>query len=116
MQNEITTAEAAELFDVTRKTIALWAQQGIMVKLRHGVFDLKKSLQNWVGYQRCVFEGQVDPLQIWEIRRDIAYAEAHRQESVDVNNLNLRPLDDLEAFYVELDAAGNVVRARPAST
>ena len=42
MQHEISTAEAAELFDVTRKTIALWAQQGVMVKLRHGVFDLKK--------------------------------------------------------------------------
>jgi phage terminase Nu1 subunit (DNA packaging protein) len=93
MQLEITTAEAADLFSVTRKTVALWAQQGIMVKLRHGVFDLKESLQNWVAYQRCVFEGADNPMDLWQIRRDIAYAEAQRPREIGVGEL--RSLDDL---------------------
>jgi hypothetical protein len=77
IMHEITTAEAGELFDVTRKTIALWAQYGIMVKLRHGVFDLKKSLKNWADYQRCIFEGHDNPLELWQIRQDLAWSEAH---------------------------------------
>ena len=62
IMHEATTAELAEILSVTRKTIALWTQQGIMVKLRHGVFDLKESLKNWSAYQRCIFEGAADPL------------------------------------------------------
>ena len=113
-QHEISTAEAAEVFSVTRKTIALWSQQGIMVKLRHGVFDLKKSLKNWAEYQRCIFEGADDPLALWQIRQEIAWSEANPRP--DYSNLDLSNIElvDLETFEVELDAAGRITRARRA--
>jgi phage terminase Nu1 subunit (DNA packaging protein) len=110
MQFEISTAEAAELFDVTRKTIAEWAKSGVMVKLAHGKYDLKQSLKNWAAYQRCVFEGFDNPMDTWMIRRDIAWSEEHRPRDVDVRNLI--PLDDLEPFEIELDARGRIVRGR----
>jgi hypothetical protein len=107
MQHEITTAEAAELFDVTRKTIALWAQSGVMVKLRHGVYDLKKSLKNWVSYQQCIFERADDPLALWEIRQQIAWSEAHPRPPFDLENTVLLPLGAMRTF--ELDASGRVI-------
>jgi hypothetical protein len=107
MQLEITTAEAAELFDVTRKTIALWAQSGVMVKLRHGVYDLKNSLKNWASYQRCVFEGADNPLELWEIRQQIAWREAHPEPPLDFENMVLLPLSSMRTF--ELDATGRIV-------
>lgn len=93
MQNTITTAEAVELFDVTRKTIAAWAQYGVMVKLAHGKYDLKESLKNWAEYQRCIFEGADNPLDLWQVRRDIADSAGRPQRDVGVTKL--RPLGDL---------------------
>ena len=100
MQHEATTAELAEILGVTRKTIALWAQQGIMVKLRHGVFDLKPSLENWVAYQRCIFEGAADPLLRWQVRREIAWSEAHPPAAVDLSKIELVDLSTMETTLV----------------
>jgi hypothetical protein len=112
IMHEISTAEAAELFDVTRKTIALWAQHGVMVKLRHGVFDLKKSLKNWAEYQRCIFQGADNPLELWEIRRDIAWSEAHPLPPYDPESVELVDIDELvpQRVTVERDAAGRITR------
>jgi phage terminase Nu1 subunit (DNA packaging protein) len=87
MQFEISTAEAAELFSVTKKTIALWSQHGVMVKLRHGVYDLKLSLQNWASYQQAIFQGADDPLTIWRIRQEVEWSEARRPQNVGVSEL-----------------------------
>jgi hypothetical protein len=103
MQYEATTSELAEILDVTRKTIALWSQQGIMAKRRHGVFDLKESLKNWAAYQKCIFEGAADPLLRWEVRRDIAYSEAQPLPRVDLENL--RDIAELSTLAVELPEA-----------
>ena len=100
IMHEATTAELAEILSVTRKTIALWTQQGIMVKLRHGVFDLKESLKNWSAYQRCIFEGAADPLLRWQVRRDIAWSEAHPTEAVDITKLELVDLSTMETTVV----------------
>jgi hypothetical protein len=113
MQHEISTAEAAELFDVTRKTIALWSQQGIMVKLRHGVFDLKKSLKNWTTYQQCIHDGADDPLELWHIRQQVEWSEAHPLPPFDpetVELVGLEELGTLQPVTVERDAAGRIVR------
>jgi hypothetical protein len=54
-------------------TIASWAKSGVMEKVSHGVFDLKKSLENWVMYQRCILEADGrDPMMLFEIRQDLA--------------------------------------------
>jgi hypothetical protein len=112
MQFEISTAEAAELFSVTKKTIALWSQQGIMAKLRHGTYDLKRSLQNWTEYQRCIHEGAADPMLLWQIRRDQRESEANPQPNFDLENMILVPIEDLglRTYEVELDDAGNIKR------
>jgi hypothetical protein len=104
MQHEGTTSELAEILGVTRKTIALWSQQGIMEKLRHGRYDLKRSLENWAAYQKCVFEGHHDPLAIWQIRRDIAWSEAHplRVDLEDLRDISELELVDIETLVVEL--------------
>jgi hypothetical protein len=107
MQYEATTAELAEILDVTKKTVCEWQKSGIAVKLRHGVYDLKRTLINWRDYQRCIFEGADDPLALWEIRQQVAWSEAH---PLDVDVKNLRPLPELEPFELELDAAGRIVR------
>jgi hypothetical protein len=104
MKYEITTAEAAEVFSVTPKTIALWSQQRIMVKLRHGTYDLKQSLQNWTMYQQCIHEGFADPLAIWQIRRDMAWSEAHPLHC-DLENLrDISELGELEPVEIGLPA------------
>ncbi len=117
IMHEATTAELAEILSVTRKTIALWSAQGIMVKIAHGRYDLKNSLINWASYQRCIFEGAVDPLLRWQVRRDIAWSEAHPQPlpHVDLENLGdmveLTDTDlELRTFEVELDDEGNIKR------
>jgi hypothetical protein len=114
MQFEISTAEAAEVFSVTKKTIALWSQRGVMVKLRHGVYDLKNSLQNWTAYQQCIHEGAADPLTLWQIRRDAAWSDAHPLPPVDLENLGdmVELVGDLglQTFEVERDDAGNIKR------
>jgi hypothetical protein len=100
MQYEATTSELAEILGVTRKTVAWWANAGVMEKISHGRYDLKKSLENWAGYQRCIFEGHHDPLAIWQVRRDIAWSKSHPLPVVDLENL--RDLDELELIEVEL--------------
>jgi hypothetical protein len=45
MQFEISTAEAAEIFSVTKKTVCEWGKLGIFEKIAHGKYDLKKSLE-----------------------------------------------------------------------
>jgi hypothetical protein len=107
MKYEISTSEAAEVFDVTGKTICEWSKSGIMVKLAHGKYDLKESLQNWVAYQKCIFEGADNPLELWMNRRDIAWSEAH---PIDYTNAELVPLENLRTFEVEIDAAGRITR------
>lgn len=72
---EATTAELAEFFGVTWKTICEWAQSGVVVKLRHGRYDLRESVKNWAEYQRCLAEG--GDLELWEIRREHAWSLAH---------------------------------------
>jgi hypothetical protein len=112
MQHEITTAEAAEVFDVTRKTICEWAKSGVMEKISHGHYDLKKSLKNWTTYQQCVHEGYDNPLDIWMIRRDIAWNEAHPQPHYDPESVELVDIDELatQRVTVERDAAGRITR------
>jgi hypothetical protein len=114
MQLTISTAEAAEVFGVTSKTICEWAKVGLLEKVSHGKYDLKKSLKNWAEYQRCIGEGADYPMDRWMIRQELAWSEAHHSAPVDVTNL--RPLPELETFELELVARGRVVRARPAST
>jgi hypothetical protein len=113
MQNEISTAEAAELFDVTRKTIAEWAKSGVMEKISHGKYDLKKSLKNWTTYQQCIHEGYDNPLDTWMIRRDIAWSEAHPLPPYDPDNVELVDIEELmtlQTVTVERDAAGRITR------
>jgi hypothetical protein len=106
MQFEVSTSEAAEIFSVTKKTIAEWTKAGIMVKLRHGVFDLKESLKNWTAYQRCIHEGADDPLQLWHIRQQVEWSDAHPLPPYD----GLGDLATLQPVTVERDAAGRIVR------
>ena len=117
MEREATTTELAEILGVTPKTICEWAKTGIMENVSYGKYNLKNSLRNWAEYQKCIFEGHDDPLNIWQIRQEIAWSEAHYPRDVDVRTLNLIPLHDLEleTFEVELDAAGRIVQARRAS-
>jgi hypothetical protein len=112
MQYEISTAEAVEIFSVTRKTIAAWARDGIMEKISHGRYDLKKSLKNFISYQECVHQGYDNPLDTWMIRRDIAWSEAHPQPHYDPDNVELVGIDELatQRVTVERDAAGRITR------
>jgi hypothetical protein len=116
MQHEATTSELVEILGTTRKSVALWSHHGVMVKTSYGRYDLKKSLQNWVAYQKCVHEGYANPLLTWQVRQEIAWSEA--QPPRDVGNVELGTLAELvpldltfEEFEVELDAAGRPLRA-----
>ena len=108
MQLEATTSELATLLDVSEKTICQWAKAGVMVKLRHGRYDLGRSLQNWTAYQRCVHEGFDHPLDTWAFRQEALWIEEERADP----ELRKRRFAEIEA----LDAQGRVTRARPAST
>ena len=41
MEKEATTAELAEIFSVSRKTISVWAKRGLMEKSSHGRYKLE---------------------------------------------------------------------------
>ena len=112
MQHEATTRELADILSVTEKTICEWSKSGVMVKLRHGRYDLKKSLENWAAYQKCIHEGYDDPLAVWQIRRDIAWSEAHPLPPYDPESVELVDIEELvtQRVTVERDAAGRITR------
>jgi phage terminase Nu1 subunit (DNA packaging protein) len=58
MEKTATTAELAEIFDVTKKTISVWAKRGLMEKAAHGRYKLKESLRNFAQYSVIVREGR----------------------------------------------------------
>lgn len=113
---EITTSEAQELFRVTRATISAWEKKGVLVKLRYGVFDLKKSLHNYVSYRDCLRRGQtIDDWFMLEADRE--WQEAHPQTdwaAIDPADIELVPLTTIDApmqtFEVEVDDRGIVTR------
>jgi hypothetical protein len=114
MQHEATCAELVEILGVTRKTVALWAQHGVMVKTSHGRYDLKASLRNWAEYQKIIREGYDNPLLTWQVRRDIEWSEAHPLPPLDPDNVELVDIDELattpQPVKVEYDAAGRIAR------
>lgn len=107
MRKQATTAELSELLGVTEKTIAQWAQHGIMAKLAHGKYDLGESLRNWTAYQKTIHRGCNNPLDVWWIQRDRDWSEAHPLPSYNPANVVL--VDISELGTVELDASGRVI-------
>jgi hypothetical protein len=98
MQYEITTAEAAEVFSITKKTVCEYAKLGIFEKISHGRYDLKKSLVNYIEYQKCIREGYADPWFIWTIRRDERWRReeqeaAHPTPDDDLNDIELAEIE-----------------------
>jgi hypothetical protein len=112
MQYEISTAEAVEIFSVTRKTIAVWARVGIMEKISHGRYDLKKSLKNFISYQECVHQGYDNPLDTWMVRQEVTWAEENPLPRYDPESFELVDIDELvpQRVTVERDGAGRIVR------
>ena len=84
------------------KTVCWWANAGIAVKIRHGVYDLKPTLINWREYQQCIFEGATDPMALWQIRRDHAWSSAHPLPPFD----DLTELRDIRELEVEVTLTG----------
>jgi hypothetical protein len=79
MEHEVSTAEACEIFSVTRETIAEWARLGIMQKTSYGKYNLKNCLRNWVVYQTVIRQGYHDPLLVWSLRMDEIWKEEERR-------------------------------------
>ena len=120
MQFEITTAEAANVFSVTRKTIADWRAKGIMVKTSDGKYNLRESLRNFIEYRDVLREG--GDLDLWWLRcEQREYEREHPPidwSTVDMSKIELTPLKVLDApmktFEVETDAEGRIQRASSA--
>jgi hypothetical protein len=117
METEATTAELAEIFGVTRKTICTWAKLGLMEKSSYGKYRLKESLRNFAEYMRIVSEGR--NIYAWQFEhiegrfadgRAIPFDEAEEQPPVDLENVTLVDLPPLQEFEVELDDEGRVKR------
>jgi hypothetical protein len=118
MQIEITTAEAAEVFSITKKTVCEYAKLGIFEKVAHGRYNLKESLVNYLEYQKCIQEGCADPWFVFTLRRDerwreeeradpeLAKARFERMES----RLQDEELTPMQSFEVEVDGEGKIVR------
>jgi phage terminase Nu1 subunit (DNA packaging protein) len=53
LPSEVSSAELAALFNVTTKTVSLWARDGIAVRTRYGRFDLAQSVQAVVRLALC---------------------------------------------------------------
>ena len=52
LPREVSSATLAALFNVTTKTVSLWARDGIAVRTRYGRFDLAQSVQAVVRHHR----------------------------------------------------------------
>jgi phage terminase Nu1 subunit (DNA packaging protein) len=52
LPREVSSAELAALFNVTTKTVSLWARDGIAVRTRYGRFDLAQSVQAFARHHR----------------------------------------------------------------
>ena len=102
MQLEITTAEAVELFSVTRKTIADWTAKEIMAKTAHGTFELKKSLMNFIDYRDTLRNGGT--LEDWlMLRADREYQRDHPPidySQIDMSKVEFAPLVTLDRTFV----------------
>lgn len=66
----VDATEMAFLFLVTRKTVAEWANEGRIVRLGHGRYDLKESIRRWMLWKKPVTQEDLD-----QIQREIEWSE-----------------------------------------
>jgi phage terminase Nu1 subunit (DNA packaging protein) len=50
----VSTRDLAQLLGVSSKTIALWAQTGVVARTAHGKFDLERSVQGFARHMRSL--------------------------------------------------------------
>jgi hypothetical protein len=103
---EISTAEAVELFSVSRKTIADWSAKLVMVKTSHGKFDLKKSLHNFVSYRDYLRRGAT--LEDWrDDEEDRQYRLENPPIDYDMSKIELVDLPPMRMFVFEENPDGS---------
>jgi phage terminase Nu1 subunit (DNA packaging protein) len=87
LPSEVSSAELATLFNVTTKTVSLWARDGIAVRTRYGRFDLAQSVQAVVRHHREAARHTTTPgletgaearARLARLRADIAEEEYRR--------------------------------------
>jgi phage terminase Nu1 subunit (DNA packaging protein) len=85
LPSEVSSAELATLFNVTTKTVSLWARDGIAVRTRYGRFDLAQSVQAVVRHHREAARHTTTPgletgaeVRLARLRADIAEEEYRR--------------------------------------
>jgi phage terminase Nu1 subunit (DNA packaging protein) len=87
LPREVSSAELAALFNVTTKTVAQWARDGIVVRTKYGRFDLAQSVQGFAGHHREAAKRTTAPgletgaearARLARLKADIAEAEYKR--------------------------------------
>jgi phage terminase Nu1 subunit (DNA packaging protein) len=98
LPREVSSAELATLFNVTTKTVSLWARDGIAVRTKYGRFDLAQSVQGFARHHREAAKPTTTPgletgaearARLARLRADIAEKEYRRStgETVDAGEI-----------------------------
>jgi hypothetical protein len=95
-----TTAELADLLQVTEKTICEWAKCDLMVRVAHGKYDLRESLRNYLEYKDDTRGG--GNLTTWSM------AVLPLRESADAEARGMSISDPAYTLAVERERAGRL--------
>jgi phage terminase Nu1 subunit (DNA packaging protein) len=120
LPSEVSSAELAALFNVTTKTVAQWARDGIAVRTKYGRFDLAQSVQAFARHHREAAKRTTTPgletgaearARLARLKADIAEAEYKRGkgELVDGGEITAQLDKRMSVYWREVERIPSVV-------
>lgn len=107
---EISTEQLANCLGITPRRVQLLAKEGVVVKLRRGVYELEKSVQGYIAYKLESLEQSQEQKTLDEIRADHERWKMRKtQLAVRLMEGKLHRADDVERVWTQSAAA---VRSR----
>lgn len=102
----VTTTEISKLFAVSAKTISLWANAGIIVRVERGRFNLAKSIRGFAQHHKRSGQEATVAMTVGSERARLLKAQADRaemrlqQESGELCRVSEVRHETLRTFYI----------------